>query len=471
MKSFLNDDFLLESKTARRLYHEVAKVQPIIDFHCHLSPALIAGNHQFRNLYEIWLAEDHYKWRALRANGVAERFVSGDATDYEKYMAWAATVPFTLRNPLYNWTHLELKRYFGIEELLDEKSAPRIWEQANAALKRPDMSVRGLLEKSKVEVVCTTDDPIDSLEHHREIRKSGLTTRVYPTFRPDKAIRINLPDFKGWMESLEHASGIECSNLSGFLAALDQRHAYFHEQGCRMSDHDLEQCYSMGCTEAEAAAIFDRACAGQSVSTGDLDKFKSFMMLFFGRLDYSRGWVKQLHCGVIRNPNSRMMKQLGPNAGFDTIGDFTQTQALIGYLNTLDQEGHLPKTIIYNINPADNYTIGAVMSCFPDSVTPGKIQYGSGWWFLDQKQGMEWQINAFSNLGLLRRFVGMLTDSRSFISYTRHEYFRRILCQMIGRDVEHGELPDVPELLDSLVREVCYENARQYFPFADTTRL
>jgi len=471
MKSFLNDDFLLESKTARRLYHEVAKVQPIIDFHCHLSPALIAQNHQFRNLYEIWLAEDHYKWRALRANGVAERYVSGDATDYEKYMAWARTVPYTLRNPLYNWTHLELKRYFGINELLDEKSAPRIWEQANAILQRPDMSVGSLLEKSKVEVVCTTDDPVDSLEYHCKIRKSGLTTKVYPTFRPDKAIRINLPGFNRWVESLERASGMSCSKLSEFLAALEQRHAFFHEQGCRMSDHDLERCYSLPCTEAEASAIYDAARIGKNVSTEDLDKFKSFMMLFFGRLDFSRGWVKQLHCGVIRNPNARMMKQLGPDAGFDTIGDFTQMQALIGYLSALDQEGHLPKTIIYNINPADNYTIGAVMSCFPDGATPGKIQYGSGWWFLDQKQGMEWQINAFSNLGLLRRFVGMLTDSRSFISYTRHEYFRRILCQMIGQDVDRGELPDVPELLETMVREVCYENARRYFPFADNKGL
>ena len=465
MKSFIHDDFLLESKTARRLYHEVAAVQPIIDYHCHLPPALIAANHQFRNLYEIWLAGDHYKWRAMRSNGVAERYVTGDASDYEKFMAWAGTVPYTLRNPLYHWTHLELKRYFGCDELLDEKSAPRIWEKANAVLQRPDMSVRGLLEKSRVEVVCTTDDPVDSLEYHREIRKSGLTTRVYPTFRPDKALWVDTPSFNGWVEALERASGVTCNRLTDFMAALDQRHAFFHELGCRVSDHGIEHCYSEACSEADAASIFDAARAGKRVSREAADKYRAFMMLFFGRLDFARGWVKQLHFGVVRNNNSRMMQQLGPDTGFDAIGDFSQAQALIGYLNALDQEGHLPKMIIYNINPSDNYIIATAMGCFQDGITPGKIQFGSGWWFLDQKEGMEWQMNALSSLGLLRRFVGMLTDSRSFISYTRHEYFRRILCHMIGRDVDRGELPDAPELLDSMVRDICYENAKRYFSF------
>ena len=466
MKSFINDDFLLESKTARRLYHEVAEALPIIDYHCHLPPALIAENHQFRNLYEIWLAGDHYKWRAMRANGVAERLISGDATDYEKFLAWAGTIPYALRNPLYHWTHLELKRYFGVDELLDEKSAPRIWEKANALLQSPDMSVRSLLEKRKVEVVCTTDDPIDSLEHHREIQKSGLTTKVYPTFRPDKSLWIDSPAFNGWVDALERASGMTCARLADFLSAMDQRHAFFHSLGCRLSDHGIERCYTEACSEAEANAIYDMARAGSNISREGGDMFRSFMMRFFGRLDFARGWVKQLHFGVVRNNNSRMMKQLGPDTGFDAIGDFHQAQALIGYLNSLDQEGHLPKMIIYNINPADNYVIGAAMGCFQDGITPGKIQFGSGWWFLDQKEGMEWQMNALSNLGLLRRFVGMLTDSRSFLSYPRHEYFRRILCQVIGRDVDRGELPDAPELLDSLVRDICYDNARRYFPFA-----
>jgi len=465
MKSFVHDDFLLESKTAHRLYHEVAEALPIIDYHCHLSPALIANNHQFRNLYEIWLAGDHYKWRAMRSNGVSERLISGDATDYEKFMAWAGTLPYALRNPLYHWTHLELKRYFGLDELLDERSAPRIWETANALLQSSNMSVRSLLEKSRVEVVCTTDDPVDSLEYHREIQKSGLSTKVYPTFRPDKALWIETPAFNGWVASLEQASDVTCTRLTDFLCALDQRHAFFHSLGCRLSDHGIERCFADACTEMEAGAIYDSARAGKTISREAADKFRSFMMLFFGRLDFARGWVKQLHFGVVRNNNSRMMKQLGPDTGFDAIGDFSQAQALIGYLNALDQEGHLPKMIIYNINPVDNYVIGAAMGCFQDESTPGKIQLGSGWWFLDQKEGMQWQMNALSNLGLLRRFVGMLTDSRSFISYTRHEYFRRILCQMIGHDVERGELPDAPDLLDSLVRDICYDNARRYFPF------
>lgn len=465
MKPFITDDFLLDTKTARRLYHDVAAVQPIIDYHCHLPPALIALNHQFRNLYEIWLAGDHYKWRAMRSNGVAERYCSGDATDYEKFMAWAGTVPYTLRNPLYHWTHLELKRYFGIDELLDEKSAPRIWDQANAVLQRPDMRISGLLEKSRVERLCTTDDPIDSLEYHQEIRQSALTTKVYPTFRPDKALWVDTPPFNGWVDSLERVSGVSCGRLGDFLVALDKRHAFFHEQGCRLSDHGIERCYAEPCTEAEAAYIYEQARTGRPVSREAGDKFRSFMMLFFGRLDFTRGWVKQLHFGVIRNNNTRLMKQLGPDTGFDAIADFSQAQALAGYLNALDQEGRLPKTIIYNINPADNYVVGTIMGCFQDGTIPGKIQFGSGWWFLDQKEGMEWQINALSSLGLLRRFVGMLTDSRSFLSYTRHEYFRRILCQLIGRDVERGELPDAPELLDSMVRDICCENARRYFAF------
>ncbi|MCX7721743.1 MAG: glucuronate isomerase [Verrucomicrobiae bacterium] len=460
---FITEDFLLTTRTARRLYHEYAEAEPICDFHCHLPPGDIARNRQFSNLFEIWLEGDHYKWRAMRSNGVPERFCTGDATPFEKFMAWAKTVPYTLRNPLYHWTHLELKRYFGIDELLDESSAERIWKRANAKLATPELTTQGILKKFNVKVICTTDDPTDSLDAHIAFAAQVHPTRMLPTFRPDKALTVNLPDvFNKWVSRLEAAANVEIRNFDAFLEALDKRHEFFHNQGCRLSDHGLNHCYADFCNEKEAARIFERARRGQQVSPAEHSQFASFMMEFFGRLNAKRGWVMQLHLGAMRNNNTRMMQRLGPDTGFDSIGDWPQAAALAAFLDRLDQQNALPKTIIYNINPADNYVFGTMLGNFQDGSVPGKIQLGSGWWFLDQKEGMEWQLNALSNLGLLSRFVGMVTDSRSFMSFPRHEYFRRVLCNLIGRDVEDGLLPDDEKLLGSMIRNICYNNAQTY---------
>jgi glucuronate isomerase len=485
MKSFIHDDFLLQTGTARELYHRFAEPQPIFDYHCHVPPDQIAENKVFRNLYEIWLAGDHYKWRAMRTNGVAERFCTGDASDWEKFLAWARTVPHTLRNPLHHWTHLELKRYFGIDELLDEDSAQRIWDRANEQL--ASMPAQEIIRRSRVNVICTTDDPTDSLEHHRKIRAqqeaaggsqgsgvrgqesaiggqgSGFTTRVYPTFRPDKALAVDQPAFNAWVDKLAAASGIDCDTFANFLAALKQRHDFFHEMGGRLSDHGLPHCHADDCTEAEAAGIFAAARVGRAPAKAHADKFRSFLMLYFGELDAARGWTKQLHLGPLRNNNTRLARAVGADIGCDSIGDWPQAEALSRYLDRLDQRERLPRTILYNVNPCDNYTLGTMIGNFQDGSIAGKIQFGSGWWFLDQKEGMEWQINALSALGLLSRFVGMLTDSRSFLSYTRHEYFRRILCNLLGRDAENGELPRDIETLGALVKNICYDNARNFF--------
>jgi len=465
MKTFITDDFLLHGQTARTLYHGFAKEQPIFDYHCHLPPAQIASNHQFRNLFEVWLAGDHYKWRAMRSNGVDEKFCTGGADDYEKFLAYARTVPQTLRNPLYHWTHLELLRYFGIDDLLNESTAPAIWDRANEHLAREDFRVHGLLERQRVTVVCTTDDPTDDLAAHRQIRSEGkLRTRVYPTFRPDKALGVQDPkSFNAWVKKLEEVSGEDCSKLGGFLAALDKRHEAFHEIGGRLSDHGLNVCPGRFASEKKARKIFAAARKGEPASPKDWEAFAGFLMIFFGHLDAKRGWVKQLHLGAQRNNNTRLVRALGPDTGFDSIGDWPQAGAVARYLDALDSDNSLPKTIIYNLNPADNYVMGTMIGNFQDGSVPGKIQFGSGWWFLDQKEGMEWQINALSNLGLLSRFVGMLTDSRSFLSYPRHEYFRRILCNLLGADVDRGELPNDLEMLGGMVRGICHENALTYF--------
>jgi glucuronate isomerase len=463
---FIHDDFLLHTKTARLLYHEFAATEPILDFHSHLSPRDIAANRQFANLTEIWLEGDHYKWRAMRADGVAERFCTGEATPREKFRAWAATVPQTLRNPLYHWTHLELQRYFGIDELLDERSADSIWEQANEQLATPGLTTQGILKKFRVTALCTTDDPADDLADHRTIAESKLSTRVYPTFRPDKALLVDQPEALGaWLGRLEQASGVEIRKLGDLLEALSKRHDAFHVAGARLSDHGLERCFAEVCPETEAAAIFEAALAGRAADGAGRAKFASFMMLFFGRLDVEKGWTKQLHLGAMRNNNTRRLRELGPDTGFDSIGDWPQARALAAYLDRLDAEQALPKTIVYNLNPADNYAVAAVLGSFQDGSAAGKIQLGSGWWFLDQKEGMEWQINALSNLGLLSRFVGMVTDSRSFMSFPRHEYFRRVLCNLLGRDVEAGEIPDDDTLLGPMIRHICYGNARKQLGF------
>jgi glucuronate isomerase len=457
-KSFLTEDFLLQSDIARELYHQYAEKELIFDYHCHLPPDQIAGNKTFRNLYEIWLAGDHYKWRAMRSNGVSEKYCTGDASDWEKFLAFARTVPQTLRNPLYHWTHLELKRFFGIDRLLDESTAKGIWDEANEKL--ADMSVQQIFESSRVSVVCTTDDPTDSLEHHQKIRAGGkFKTRIYPAWRPDKALAVDQPTaWNAWVDKLGGPD-----TFADFLATLQKRFDFFHKNGCRLSDHGLNHLFSDHCTEVEAKQIFSAARAGQQVSLSEANKFRSFLLLWLGEQYAARGWVMQLHLGALRNNNSRLLRTLGPDTGFDSIGDWPQAEPLARYLDRLDQNDRLPKTILYNLNPADNYAFATMLGNFQDGSIPGKLQFGSGWWFLDQKEGMTWQINALSNLGLLSRFVGMITDSRSFLSYTRHEYFRRLLCNIIGQDVVNGELPRDMKLLGALVRNVCYQNARNYF--------
>jgi glucuronate isomerase len=471
---FINEDFLLQTRTSRRLYHQFAEDEPVLDYHCHLSPRDIAENRRFKNLTEIWLEGDHYKWRAMRSNGVAERFCTGSAEPFAKFQAWAATVPHTLRNPLYHWTHLELKRYFGIDQLLNEDCAARVWKEANEKLAADELTTQGILKKFQVRVVCTTDDPADDLKFHKAIAASGLPSRVLPTFRPDKALIVHQPEqFNQWVERLAEADDVEISNLSKFLNVLRARHDYFHAQGCRISDHGMEHCFANFCSEKIASAIFSKARAGKIVSQEEYAQFAAFMMLYFGRLDAEKGWISQLHLGAMRNNNTRLLKQLGPDTGFDSIADFPQAAALARYLDRLDQENALPKTIIYNINPADNYVFATMLGNFQDGSIPGKIQIGSGWWFLDQKEGIECQLNALSNIGLLSRFVGMITDSRSFMSYPRHEYFRRVLCNLIGRDVENGEIPGDDLLLGPMIQNICYENARRYLalPEFGKTRL
>ena len=469
-RPFIHDDFLLSTRAARRLYHEFAEPEPILDYHCHLSPREIAENRQFNNLFEVWLEGDHYKWRAMRANGVPERFCTGDATPFEKFKAWAATVPHTLRNPLYHWTHLELARYFGITELLDESSAERIWEQANEQLATPEFSAQGILKKFRVTTLCTTDDPADDLRHHDAITASGLATRVLPTFRPDAALAVNRPEFLNpWLARLEQASDVDISSLAALLESLRQRRDFFHARGCRISDHGLDRCYADPCTESEASAIFTAARGGKAASPSEHTKFASFLMRFLGRLYAERGWTMQLHLGALRNNNTRLLRHLGPDTGFDSIGDFPQAPALAAFLDHLDTENALPKTILYNLNPADNYAFATMAGNYQDGTVPGKVQFGSGWWFLDQKEAMEWQINALSNLGLLSRFVGMVTDSRSFMSYPRHEYFRRVLCNLIGRDIEAGEVPDSDGLVGPMIRNICHGNAQRYLAFPHRT--
>jgi glucuronate isomerase len=462
--SFITENFLLQNDVAAELYHETAKGLPIIDYHCHLQPEDVAANRQFRDLQEIWLEGDHYKWRAMRANGIDERYCTGDASPKEKFLAFAATLPNCLRNPLYHWSHLELKRYFGIDTLLGPDTAEAVWEEANAKLSEPSLSAHGILEQFKVSVVCTTDDPTDPLDDHKKIAGSGIGTRVYPTFRPDKAIALNdVPTWNAWTDTLGEISGVGCDSLSRFCEAIEARHDFFHSMGGRLSDHGIEVCYADFPTVEEATAIFQKARSGVSVSTQEHIQFASYMMEFFAELDAGKQWTKQLHLGAMRNVNDRLFAELGPDIGCDSIGDFDQGKPLAGYLGRLAGRNILPKMVLYNLNPRDNYLLASMVGNFQGGGVAGKMQFGSGWWFLDQKEGMTWQINALSNLGLLGHFVGMLTDSRSFMSYPRHEYFRRLLCQIIGDDVAKGELPDDRDLLANLVKRICYQNASTYF--------
>jgi glucuronate isomerase len=460
---FIHEDFLLATKTAQRLYHEYAEPEPILDYHCHLSPRDVAENRRFRNLFEIWLEGDHYKWRAMRANGFGEEYCTGPVPPREKFLAWARTVPQTLRNPLYHWTHLELKRYFGIDELLDEASGPRIWDQANALLGSDELRPQGIMRKFRVKAVCTTDDPTDDLAHHRTVAASGLETKMYPAFRPDQALNVHLPErFNPWVNRLEAAANVSIGSLADLVEALSRRHQYFHQMGGRLSDHGLNFAYAdFGC-EQEAAAIFARARGGQAATPAEQSRFASYLMLVFGRLDAEKGWTKQLHVGARRNASTRRFRELGPDVGFDSIGDWPQADALGAYLDRLDQENALPKIVVYNLNPADNYVMATLVGNFQDGSVAGKIQFGSGWWFLDQQEAMRWQMNALSNCGLISRFIGMLTDSRSFLSYPRHEYFRRTLCDLFGEDMEAGRIPNDEMLVGPMIREICFGNARRF---------
>ncbi len=466
MRSFIHDDFLLCTESSKGLYHEYAANLPIFDYHCHIPPIDIAHDRSFANLTQIWLAGDHYKWRAMRTNGVAEKYCTGEASDWEKFQQWAATVPNTLRNPLYHWTHLELKRFFGVDILLNSDTAREIWDHCNRQLNTPDFSVKNIVRKANVHTICTTDDPLDSLEHHQKIRESQFEVNVLPAWRPDRAMAIeNLEDFNDYANRLGALTNIATDTFDHFMAALEIRHQYFHDQGCRLSDHGLETAYANDYSLIEIRDIFNKARAGKGVSKEAVFQFKSCMLHEFGLMDHRKGWTQQYHIGALRNNNSRMYRNSGPDIGFDSIGDFEVGRALSRMLDRLDEKNQLTKTILYNLNPRDNELFATMIGNFQDGSVPGKIQFGSGWWFLDQKDGMERQIQALSSLGLLSRFVGMLTDSRSFLSYTRHEYFRRILCNILGKEMESGEIPSDMELVGGMVRNICFHNAENYFGF------
>lgn len=468
MKPFLDDNFLLGNETAIKLYHDYAKALPIIDYHCHLSPQQIYDNTSFSNITEAWLYGDHYKWRAMRANGAEERLVTGgeDASDYDRFLAWAKTVPQTIGNPLYHWSHLELRRYFGVEELINEENAPLIWEKVNAKLATGNYKARDLIKMSGVEVICTTDDPIDTLEYHQRIKElDGFDTLVLPSFRPDKALEINRPTFLGWIGALGETTGSAITDYSALLSALESRIRFFHEVGCRVSDHAFDYVPYAETTQEAAAAIFAKALRGEAVSLDEEKQYKTFTFLFMGRLYAELDWAMQLHINASRNNNSRMFGKLGPDTGYDSIGDSPVAGPLTRLLDALDGSDSLPKTILYSLNARDNEVLAALMGSFQGGGVPGKLQLGSAWWFNDTKNGMLEQMNSLANFGLLSRFVGMLTDSRSFLSYTRHEYFRRLLCNLLGEWAENGEAPNDLALLGSIAENVSYRNAKAYFGF------
>ena len=466
MKPFMDENFLLQTETAQKLYHEHAAKMPIFDYHCHINPKDIAEDRMFKSITEIWLAGDHYKWRAMRTNGVDEKFCTGDASDWEKFEKWAETVPQTLRNPLFHWTHLELKKFFGINEVLSPKNARQIFDACNEKLKTQAYSCRNIIQMANVHTICTTDDPIDNLQYHQQIKASGFEVAVLPAWRPDKAMMVDDPTvYNAYIFQLAAAAEMDISSFADLITALDKRHQYFHENGCRLSDHGLDTAFAEDYSSKEIRAIFTKVRAGNHLTSEEILKFKSCMLYEFGVMDHSRGWAQQFHIGALRNNNTRLFNKLGPDTGFDSIGDKPVAEPLSKLLNRLDTEDKLCKTVLYNLNPGDNELYATMIGNFQDGSVPGKMQYGSGWWFLDQKDGMEKQINALSNLGLLSRFVGMLTDSRSFLSYTRHEYFRRTLCNILGNDVENGEIPNDMELLGQMVENISFNNAKNYFNF------
>ncbi|ASA25122.1 glucuronate isomerase [Paenibacillus donghaensis] len=465
-KKFMDENFLLSSETARQLFHNYASDMPIIDYHCHLSPKEIYENKTFRNITEAWLAGDHYKWRVMRANGVEERFITGDASDYDKFLAWARTVPRIIGNPLYHWTHLELQRFFGVHELLSEESAPMIWDTVNRQLQGEGFGARDLILKSNVTTVCTTDDPVDSLEYHRQISGlKGFAASVVPGFRPDKALEINRATFKPWVAQLSEAAGRSIENYGQFLEALESRVRFFHSSGGRVSDHALDAVRYAPATLEEAAVIFAKGLNGDKVSEQEEGQYKGFTLVFLGKLYSELDWAMQFHIHALRNNNSVMFGRLGPDTGYDSINDGAIAGPLAGLLDALEREGALPKTILYSLNPNDNHVIASLMGSFQGGGVAGKLQFGTAWWYNDNKDGMLEQMKTLANLGVLSQFVGMLTDSRSFLSYTRHEYFRRILCDLVGSWVEDGEAPEDMELLGGMIKNICYTNAKQYFNF------
>lgn len=463
--SFIHDNFLLENKFAEELYHTYSKNQPIIDYHNHLSPQLIAEDHIFDNITKVWINGDHYKWRAMRTLGVNEQFITGNGSDKEKFMNWAKTVPHTMRNPLYHWTHLELARYFGITELLNEKSAERIYEEASAKINSPEYSTRNLLRKVNAEFVCTTEDPIDTLDFHEQILKSDFEIKVGTAFRPDKAILISNDGYNEYVDKLAEKTGITINTYADLQSALRNRIEFFDKNGCKLCDHGLDQVYFENYTESEVAAIFKKKREKATLTNEEALKFQSAVLFFLFETYHEFGWVQQLHLGALRNNNARMLKILGPDTGWDSIGDYPQAQKLSAFLNALDSKDKLTKTIIYNLNPADNEVMATMIGNFNDGSVRGKVQFGSGWWFLDQKDGMTKQLNALSNMGLISCFIGMLTDSRSFLSFPRHEYFRRILCNLLGDEIKRGELPNDMEWIGKMVSDISHHNAKEYFKF------
>jgi len=463
---FMTEDFLLQTKTAKILYHKHAEKMPIYDYHCHLPADLIAADHRFDNITQAWLYGDHYKWRAMRTNGIAEKYITGNASDYEKFQKWAETVPYCLGNPLYHWTHLELKRYFGITGmLLNPSTSKQIYTSASKMLAAPEFSIRNLLGKMNVKLICTTEDPLDTLEHHKKIRADGFQIKVHAAWRPDRAMAVeDASALKAFIDKLEEICDMEITDFHSYIEAIRQRHDYFHQNGCRLSDHGIETAYAEDYTESQIKKIFDKILCGKELDLSERLKFKSAMMFEFALMDYESGWVQQLHIGALRNNSTRMFKALGPDIGCDSIGDFKIAKPLARFLDRLDSYNKLPKTILYNLNPRDNALFATMIGNFQGGCVPGKIQYGSAWWFLDQKDGIQEQIRVLSNMGLLSRFVGMLTDSRSFLSFPRHEYFRRVLCNILGNDVKAGLLPNDLDLLGKMVEDICFNNAKNYFP-------
>ncbi|GMG73396.1 MULTISPECIES: glucuronate isomerase [Priestia] len=466
MKQFMDDHFLLTNETAAHLYNTYAKDMPIIDYHCHLNPQEVYENKQFKTLTNVWLDGDHYKWRLMRANGIEEEKITGSASDYEKFLAWAKTVPMTIGNPLYHWTHLELRRFFNIDEILNEQTAPFIWEKANEKLRSGKFGARDLITRSNVKVICTTDDPTDSLEYHMKLRDvQGFETQVLPSFRPDKGLEINQEGFKSWIAKLQDCSNRSIYTYDDLLKALESRARFFHSMGGRLSDHALNKMVYTKTSKEEVSEIFLKALKGEGVSTEEESKYKSYTLIFLGKLYNELGWAMQFHLHALRNNNTKMFRQLGPDTGYDSMYDGQVAEPLVQLLDQMDVQNSLPKTILYSLNPKDNYVLASIIGSFQGDGIPGKLQLGTAWWFNDQREGMLEQMKALSNVGLFSRFIGMLTDSRSFLSYTRHEYFRRLVCSLIGTWVEEGEVPNDQQLLEQIVKGICYENAKDYFSF------